>query len=180
MSHNSLINVLETNRLMRSDEEVAAFENALAELAKNSPIENLRELHLVLDDKCQHPEVMFSLIHFLESFDVKKQLQAFIKAVPQLIVSAPEWTKIIHDRILNDESARACYQDILSAVDSQSSLMKQTIELPKELADLLEQYLKEIPPNQLIVYLREQLGLVKPEFQGLSDLLAVAGVAKDK
>lgn len=117
MDENTLIDILKTNRLMRSDEEVAACENTLAELAKNPSSEYLRELYLVLNDKCQHPEVMFSLIHFLESFDLKEQLQAFIDVVPNLIVSAPEWTKIIHYRIINDESARVLYQDMLQYVD---------------------------------------------------------------
>jgi hypothetical protein len=104
MNENTLIGILKANKLMHSTKEVDAFENALAEFAKNHNNEYLRELHLVLNDKCQHEEVMFSLIHFIECFDLKEQLQAFINVIPNLIVSAPEWTKIIHYRILNDES----------------------------------------------------------------------------
>ena len=61
---------------------------------------------------------MFSLIHFLKSFDLKEQLQAFIDVIPNLFVSAPEWTKIIHYRIMNDESTRVLYKDMLKAFDS--------------------------------------------------------------
>lgn len=118
MSENTLISILQANRLMRSDEEVLAFEEALAELANNPKSEYLPELHLVLDDRCQHEEVMFSLIHFLESFAVKEQIQAFIEVLPNLITSAPEWTKIIHERILNDESTCAIYMDILNSLES--------------------------------------------------------------
>jgi len=117
MNENTLIRILKANRLMLSVEEVDSFENALAELAKNPNSKYLRELYLVLDDKCQHEEVMFSLIHFLEFFDLKEQLQAFIDIVPKLMISAPEWTKTIHDRILNDESACIMYQDMLNSVD---------------------------------------------------------------
>lgn len=117
MDENALIDILKTNRLMRSDEQVVMFENALAELAKNPKSKYLRELHLVLDDECQHEEVMFSLIHFLESFDLQEQIQAFIDVVPNLIVSAPEWTKIIHYRLMNDESAHVVYHDMLQYVD---------------------------------------------------------------
>ncbi|WP_442948275.1 Imm30 family immunity protein [Nostoc sp.] len=67
---------------------------------------------LVLNDQCQHPEVMFSLIHFLESFEIEEQIAAFIKVVPQLMNDAPEWTRIIHDRILNDDSACQIYQKL--------------------------------------------------------------------
>ncbi|MCG6137247.1 MAG: Imm30 family immunity protein [Nostoc sp. LLA-1] len=38
----------------------------------------------MLNDQFQHPEVTFGLIHFLESFDIEKQINAFIKTVPQL------------------------------------------------------------------------------------------------
>ncbi|MEH2423155.1 MAG: Imm30 family immunity protein [Nostoc sp.] len=50
ISENTLISILQANRLMRSDDEIAAFENALAELANNPKSEYLPELHLVLDD----------------------------------------------------------------------------------------------------------------------------------
>lgn len=118
MSENPLIDILNANRLMRSYEEVAAFEEALAEFVENPKSEYLPELHLVLDDQCQQQEVMFGLVHFLESFDVKEQFQAFLDVVPQLIVTAPEWTKIIHYRILNDELTCALYKDMLNSVDS--------------------------------------------------------------
>jgi Immunity protein 30 len=87
MSENPQIAVLETNRFMRSPQEVVAFEQALAELANTSPAD-LPKLHLILDDDCQQPEVMFSLIHFLESFALQDQLQALIQVLPRLVKQA--------------------------------------------------------------------------------------------
>lgn len=60
---------------------------------------------------------MFSLIHFLESFDIEEQIAAFIKVVPQLMIDAPEWTRIIHYRILNDDSACQVYQKFLHSAN---------------------------------------------------------------
>jgi hypothetical protein len=85
MKDNIWINVLETNKFMRSPDEVTAFENALASLADRPQDEDLPDLHLILDDRCEQPEVMFGLIHFLESFDVSAQIQAFVTVVPQSI-----------------------------------------------------------------------------------------------
>ncbi|BAY05796.1 hypothetical protein NIES19_50730 [Anabaena cylindrica PCC 7122] len=59
---------------------------------------------------------MFSLIHFLESFDMEKQITAFINVVPQLMITAPEWTRIIHNRILNDVSACGVYRHGLELI----------------------------------------------------------------
>ena len=91
MSQNSLIDVLEANRLLRSPDEVATFEQTLETLAQNPDSADLPSLHLILDDACEQPEVMFSLVHFLESFDMQEQVQAFIQVmadVDEILVSA--------------------------------------------------------------------------------------------
>lgn len=119
MSQNQQIAVLEANRLMRSSEEAIAFEQALVELAENPDPAYLPELHLILDDACQQPEVMFSLIHFLESFDLQEQLQAFIQVLPNLAESAVEWTAILHTRIANDANAQNAFEEILKSMNSQ-------------------------------------------------------------
>ena len=123
------INILETNKLMRSPDEVTAFENALASLADRPQNEYLPDLHLILDDRCEQPEVMFGLIHFLESFDVSAQIQAFVTVVPQLMLVASEWTRILHSRILNDDDACRLYRDILHSLNSQEpNFVRQLLE----------------------------------------------------
>jgi len=117
MNQNNLLATLQENRLMQTEEQVTNFENALAEIAENPDENNLSAYHLILDDQCQQPEVMFSLIHFLESFDMEKQITAFIHVVPQLMITPPEWTRIIHNRILNDESACGVYQNLLHSAN---------------------------------------------------------------
>ncbi|MEH1788287.1 Imm30 family immunity protein [Nostoc sp.] len=117
MNQNNLLAILRENRLMQTQQQVTDFENALAEIADNPDEQNLSAYHLVLDDQCQQPEVMFSLIHFLESFDIEEQIAAFIKVVPQLMINAPEWTRIIHDRILNDDSACKAYHKLLQSAN---------------------------------------------------------------
>lgn len=113
MNQNNLLAILKDNRLMQTEEQVTNFKNALTAIAENPDENKLSAYHLILDDQCQQPEVMFSLIHFLESFDMEKQIAAFINVVPQLMITAPEWTRIIHNRILNDESACQVYQNLL-------------------------------------------------------------------
>lgn len=119
MSQNSLIKVLEANYLLRSPDEVAAFEQALAELAQNPNPDDLPKLHLILDDACQQPEVMFSLVHLLESFDLQAQLQVFIQLLPDLVKRAAEWTTILHTRIMNDAIAQAAFEELMRSMDVQ-------------------------------------------------------------
>jgi hypothetical protein len=119
MSQNSLIEVLEANHLLLSPDEVAAFEHALAELTQNPNPDDLPKLHLTLNDACQQPEVMFSLVHFLESFDLQEQLQAFIQVLPDLVKRAAEWTTILHTRIMNDAIAQAAFEELVRSMDVQ-------------------------------------------------------------
>jgi hypothetical protein len=63
---------------------------------------------------------MFGLVHILESFDVKEQLEAFVSVAPQIIIAAPEWTKILHNRLLNAHSACRLDQEILHSVNSRN------------------------------------------------------------
>jgi hypothetical protein len=129
MKENRSIEILAANKLMRSPDEVTAFENALAALAENPNNKYLSDLHLILDDHCEQPEVMFGLIHFLESFDVSAQIQAFVAVVPQLILIGSEWTKILHNRILNDDYACHLYRDILHSLNSkQPNFVRQLLE----------------------------------------------------
>jgi hypothetical protein len=111
---------LRANRLLRTPTEAAAFESALASLAEVPDHALLPELHLILDDECHDHELMFGLVHFLESFDIEVQLSALFDVLPQLVQQAPEWSRVIHFRILNDVSARKCYQQMLSRLGGPS------------------------------------------------------------
>ena len=116
----NLIKILQENRLMKTPQEINIFEETLEKIAKNPNDDNLKDLHLILDDNCEHPEIMFTLVHFLEYFDLQKQIQAFIEVIPQLMNAAPEWTKIIHYRIINDESACKIYQNSLELANQKT------------------------------------------------------------
>jgi Immunity protein 30 len=119
MNQNPTLDILEKNRLMRSPNEALAFEQALTTLAQNPNPTNLPQLHLVLDDACQQPEVMFSLVNFLESFALQEQLQAFIQVLPSLVKKASEWTENLHTRIMNDAEARVAFEEMLRSMHTQ-------------------------------------------------------------
>lgn len=120
MNVTQLIERLNANKFMRSDEEVMIFEFTLAKLAQYPNSEYLPELYLVLDDRCEQHEVMYGLIHFLESFELKDQLQAFIDSIDRMIVNAKEWTMILIYGILNQDLARNLYSQMLHSTASQN------------------------------------------------------------
>jgi len=120
MNATQLIEILNANKFMRSDEEAMNFDFALAELALHPNREYLPALYLVLDDRCEQHEVMYGLIHFLESFEIKDQLQAFIDAIDRMIVNAKEWTMILLYGIINQDLSRNLYSEMLHSTHSQN------------------------------------------------------------
>jgi len=120
MNATQLIEILNANKFMRSDEEAMNFDLALAELALHPNREYLPALYLVLDDRCEQHEVMYGLIHFLESFEIKDQLQAFIDAIDRMIVNAKEWTMILLYGIINQDLSRNLYSEMLHSTHSQN------------------------------------------------------------
>ncbi|MDJ0729638.1 MAG: Imm30 family immunity protein [Crocosphaera sp.] len=116
----NLLKTLKENRLMKTPEEVITFEETLERIAEDPHDEYLKDLHLILDDNCEQPDLMFGLVHFLESFELQQQIEAFIAVIPQLMITAPEWTKIIHYRIINDELACKTYQKSLELANEKT------------------------------------------------------------
>jgi len=147
MSQNPLIDVLEANRLLRSPDEVTRFEQTLEKLARNPDPADLPSLHLILDDACEQPEVMFSLVHFLESFDVQEQVQAFVQVLPDLVKRAEEWAVILHSRMMNDEGARSMFEEMIASMPpvQQSEIYALVLGfLKSEIATKLKTHISEI------------------------------------
>jgi hypothetical protein len=139
LNHKPLIEVLEANRLLRSPHEVAKFEQTLETLAQNPNSADLPSLHLILDDACEQPEVMFSLVHFLESFDVQDQVKVFIQVMPNLVERAAEWMAILHSRIMNDEVGRSVFEErVRSMSDPKKLEIQRSLSIAMEKQTLMQ------------------------------------------
>jgi hypothetical protein len=119
MPHES-VQMLYDTRLMRDHEEVRRFEQALASHARHRSAEDLVDLFLVFDDECQTHEVMFGLVHYLESFGLESFLRAFFDVLPKLSVHAKEWVETIHFRLLNHASGYPLYAEMIKSASVES------------------------------------------------------------
>ncbi len=122
---------------MKSREEVIAFDEALDSVPRILSQEDLKQLYLVFDDRCLHHEVMWGLVHCVESFDAKDRLLAFVDTVPQLVKQANEWTETILVRTLNNKDTREILQAVLAEAELASrreveGLLKALVENTKE------------------------------------------------
>ncbi|GED18151.1 Imm30 family immunity protein [Aneurinibacillus migulanus] len=105
-------------RLLRTQAECEEFDHILEKLADYTEEKMIRDLCMVFDDETHQEEVMFGLIHFIESFEMDKYLTEMAKALPDMVYKAREWARILNIRILNSETYRNEYVKVLMHMDS--------------------------------------------------------------
>ena len=122
------------NRLMQNDQEIESFEQALNSLYSNSDIENITYFCQAFDDDTMEHEVMFSLVHGIESYDKEygkdKTLQKLLQSLHYMEDKAKDWMETMILRILNDDSARRELEMhlMLENIDQKNiDLLKETI-----------------------------------------------------
>ncbi len=150
MNIDNIIKNLFKNRLMRDDKEIDEFEESLGEINHLSNVDYIAELCKVFDDKTEHHEVMWGLVHLIESFDAEfgseQTLKQIIKATPYMLNTAKEWIKILNHRILNDEPSRIAFSKSLcnTEEDTKHIVLNLLDEIKQEDSHKFEVYVNEV------------------------------------
>ena len=127
-----LIDALMTARLLRSTEEVEAFDQALAGLADRQEESDLPRLFRIFTDSTEDPSnVMWGLIHLVERYDDEAYAREFVAALPETLSGAGEWMRILTMRQLNSDLAREL-------------LVRHALRGPSEAREALVAVLREI------------------------------------
>ncbi|WP_052732446.1 Imm30 family immunity protein [Hymenobacter terrenus] len=109
---------LRANRLMKNNEQIELFEDALAQISSYEKVEHISALCQGFDDQTEHSEVMFGLIHTIEGYDrISSPLEAidsFIQAAPSMLPHAADWLRTMLVRILNDANSRLLFSQLLA------------------------------------------------------------------
>ncbi|GLF90664.1 hypothetical protein Saga11_19230 [Bacillus safensis] len=122
---------LKNNRLLRDESEIKKFEIAIESILNLQNVNHIEILCQGFDDSTENDEVMFGLIHAIESYDnlvsSEISLEVLAKSIPKMIPHAKEWLKILHKRILNHESSRDIYKKIILTlnIDTQKYIVSQ-------------------------------------------------------
>jgi hypothetical protein len=69
------------------------------------------------DDRTEDHEVMFGLVHGIESFRGAAATKEFILSIPSMLPQAREWAKTMTTRKLNNEGSRKEYIQVLQQMD---------------------------------------------------------------
>ncbi|MEB3751166.1 Imm30 family immunity protein [Geobacillus sp. FSL W8-0032] len=125
------------SRLLRTEQEIQQFEQAIVNIVGMKKAEHIKHLCLGFDDSTECDEVMFGLIHAIESYDkvfgAEESLKNFAESLPSMLPHAKGWVKILHKRILNDAPSRKAYAKVVSKVDvNVKNLVVQIINEIKE------------------------------------------------
>lgn len=150
------IKILKENKLLRNNEEIEKFECAIENILSNEDYKDIKYLCSGFDDNTEDDEVMFGLIHAIESydriFDMKLTLKEFIDAIPAVYSYAEEWIKIINKRILNDTESLNEYIEIAKTCDEE--LKSILIELMNEVKkDNPEKFSQAV--NKFLSYIKK-------------------------
>lgn len=113
---------LKNNRLLRDESEVEKFEKSIENILDMKNVNHIEILCQGFDDLTEIDEVMFGLIHAIESYDKivssEVSLKLLANSIPKMLPHAKEWLKILHKRILNHETSRNIYKKIIPTLNN--------------------------------------------------------------
>lgn len=131
---------------MESDEDIRRFEIGVWSLAETKDPEVLKKLIDLFDDECPYYEVMYSLVHAIESYPDEIYVKTLISKIDWGLKSYSFWLVGLIASVWNHSRCCQIFKDNMS-IASKDSLLK--------LFDLME---KESPHHQeLIKSLRAEL-----------------------
>lgn len=137
MDINSQTQLLVNSRNLRTESEIRQFEYAIANILNMNEVDHINSLCLGFDDATEHDEVMFGLIHAIESYDrtfgSEEPLKKLSESIPSMLPHAREWAKTLHKRILNHDPSRRVYAEIIS--NSNAAIKSIVIQLVNEIND---------------------------------------------
>jgi len=117
----------------KNDFYVHHAEELLEEIASLHNARCISRLMPFFDDGEHYEELMFAIIHTMESFDAMEYVAQVIDYLPEFAKRAPKWCAIVHVRILNSTYFSEAYAESIARV----SLSKREL-LRMLLVDLME------------------------------------------
>ena len=89
------------------------FDELVQEAALDENECTIKALLESFDDKCPYDELMFSVIHAIESRDRLSYLNCLLNTLAETRNRAPKWSRILHTRIMNSPVVFELYLNLL-------------------------------------------------------------------
>lgn len=131
MNETELIALLRENRLLRSEEEIALFDEALYSMPAPEELDlrYLPELYSLLDDECVEFGVLWGLVHYIGHCHEQVMTDVLIDMTPRMLAHARDWFETMHCRVHNSEIHRIYYkQKIKSLAPEERRALKEFLQ----------------------------------------------------
>jgi len=131
---------------MKTPEDINEFEKKIWTLAQTKNINVLTHLIDLFDDNCLYYEVMYSLVHAIETYNKNDYVNAVIKKIHDGIKNYKFWIDCLCNRIFNDLSYLAIFRQNMHLADKESllKLFKIMEEESPHHRQLIQELRKEI------------------------------------
>ncbi len=148
MDKTALIQKLRETRNLSTYEECVAFDEAILSLQDLISPNDIEMLCGAFFDNTQDDEVMFGLVHLIESLDERECLRMIARCSPNMS-EARGWAKILNIRIINSQEYAKMYVDVIKSLNSDAKgkildlLEDIKNDNPKRFADKID-YMKKM------------------------------------
>lgn len=149
-----LTQMLVRSRLLQNEKQVQEFEQSIERMKSMNSDDCMKNLCLGFDDETENDEVMFGLVHSIESFDqelgLELSLTKLAESLHSMLPHAKEWAKTFQKRILNHAEARIVYAAVISNTDNATknmvlSLMNEIkMKNPDQFAKKVDEFLSSM------------------------------------
>ncbi|PUA29848.1 MAG: hypothetical protein B0W54_04655 [Cellvibrio sp. 79] len=113
-----------------NEDNLRDFEDLITDAYENKGDKIIKSLLFSLSDQCEFDEVMFRVVHTLESFPLDKYLQELGDNITALFHKSPRWISILHTRIMNSPKIYETYLSEYSSLDiSARNTLSNLLEL---------------------------------------------------
>ncbi|RKM55659.1 hypothetical protein D6853_08880 [Butyrivibrio sp. X503] len=151
MDKTALVQKLIESRKLSTNEECIAFDEAILSLQDCILPSDIEMLCGAFLDDTQDDEVMFGLVHLIESLEGSECLRMIANCSPNMS-EARDWAKILNIRILNNPKYTEMYIDVIRNmnVDDKEKIIALFDNIkkddPKRFADKID-YMKKMIAN---------------------------------
>ncbi|OFD56168.1 hypothetical protein BWGOE4_32350 [Bacillus mycoides] len=137
------------SHLLQNENEIREFNESCIRVIECNDVSVIPDLCLVFDDDTEQFDVMFSLIHGIESLyenNIEEGLKYIATAAPSMMSGAKDWVEIIHYRILNNPQIRTVYGKVLSQFNPSitSGIKELLLEIKNEDPDIFSESVNEV------------------------------------
>jgi hypothetical protein len=112
---------------MSEKAQVIAFEEALTAISQ-LPMEQqksiLGQVLMVFDDRCKQIDVMWGLVHYVDSLLNEGYVTILIQKTPELLSQADQWLTILYLRLLSERTFPIVSENLNKLPDATSVSVK--------------------------------------------------------